>query len=86
MEGWRSTCHNAEAKQGDAAPIGDVPVAHQIETGGNLSMPTGVFRQNNHQRLAAIIARLAEGRETSGIAIAGVPDGLRRAAKLVRQP
>ena len=45
-------------------------------------MPTGVLRQNKHNRLVAFIARKAEGRKPSGIAIADVPDGLRRAAKL----
>jgi len=34
-----------------------------------------------HERLAAFIARLAEGRKSSGIAVADAPDGLRRAAK-----
>jgi len=48
-------------------------------------MPTGVLRQSKHQRLAAFIARLAEGRKPSGIAIADAPEGLRRAAKVLQQ-
>jgi hypothetical protein len=43
-------------------------------------MPTGVFGQGKHQRLAAFIDKLAEGRKPSGIAVAVVPDGSRRAA------
>jgi len=45
-----------------------------------VSMPTGVLRQNTYQRLSEFIAKLAEGRKPSGLAVADVPDGLRRAA------